>query len=412
MRDRWLHVPLVLFAGAAILAAFGWLKNVNERSLDQWYAARSHEILHKFDGVRRYDQTFRPPKLSTNSYLDIVEFQPLTADGPRENATLLMLCRNWELPGVLSSMRSLEDRFNGRFHYDWVFLNDVPFDVEFVEATSAMASGRTFYGLVPEDHWDEPGWIDPERYERCLQAMIAQEVPYAGSRSYRNMCRFNSGFFFRHELLDNYDYYFRVEPEVAYFCDFPYDPFRIMREHGKKYGFVITLTEYEQTVPTLWQTVREFAMQHPEYVNMDENLHKFVTDGPENATSLADLDYNMCHFWSNFEIGDLNFFRSPAYLAFFEHLDRSGGFYYERWGDAPVHSLAAALLLRPDEVHHFENIGYYHVPYGTCPAAHAARLTQRCICEWGRDALDVEGTTHTCLDHWWRHGSGKFFLSM
>lgn len=77
--------------------------------------------------------------------------------------------------------------------------------------------------------------------------------------------------------------------------------------------------------------------------------------------------YNRCHFWSNFEIGDLNFWRSEAYMKYFEHLDNAGGFYYERWvsvrkrlstfrsvnslmrccfvqGDAPVHSIGAALF--------------------------------------------------------------------
>ena len=29
---------------------------------------------------------------------------------------------------------------------------------------------------------------------------------------------------------------------------------------------------------------------------------------------------------------------------------RQGGFYFERWGDAPVHSLAAAMLLNSSEV--------------------------------------------------------------
>lgn len=33
--------------------------------------------------------------------------------------------------------------------------------------------------------------------------------------------------------------------------------------------------------------------------------------------------------WSNFEIADLDFWRSDAYLKFFEFLDQSGGFYYE-----------------------------------------------------------------------------------
>ena len=33
--------------------------------------------------------------------------------------------------------------------------------------------------------------------------------------------------------------------------------------------------------------------------------------------------------WSNFEIADMDFWRGEAYTAFFEYLDRRGGFYYE-----------------------------------------------------------------------------------
>jgi hypothetical protein len=36
---------------------------------------------------------------------------------------------------------------------------------------------------------------------------------------------------------------------------------------------------------------------------------------------------------------------------------KEGGFFYERWGDAPVHSLAAALFLKPEEIHFFQDIG-------------------------------------------------------
>ena len=34
--------------------------------------------------------------------------------------------------------------------------------------------------------------------------------------------------------------------------------------------------------------------------------------------------------------------------------DQSGGFWNERWGDAPVHSLAAGLFLEPEQIHYFE----------------------------------------------------------
>jgi hypothetical protein len=33
--------------------------------------------------------------------------------------------------------------------------------------------------------------------------------------------------------------------------------------------------------------------------------------------------------YNNFEISDLDFWRGEAYTAYFNHLDRSGGFYYE-----------------------------------------------------------------------------------
>lgn len=49
----------------------------------------------------------------------------------RENATLVFLSRNSELKGVLSSMRSLENRFNHKYQYPWVFLNDEEFTNEF-----------------------------------------------------------------------------------------------------------------------------------------------------------------------------------------------------------------------------------------------------------------------------------------
>jgi len=44
-----------------------------------------------------------------------------------------------------------------------------------------------------------------------------------------------------------------------------------------------------------------------------------------------------------------------------EHLDKLGGFYSERWGDASIRSFAATLLLKPEEIHYFgDDICYCH----------------------------------------------------
>jgi hypothetical protein len=115
-----------------------------------------------------------------------------------------------------------------------------------------------------------------------------------------------------------------------------------LRDNKKTYGFTISFYEWEKTIPTLWSTVKEFMNLYPQYVS------------PENAMNyLSDDDgekYNLCHFWSNFEIADMDFWRSEAYTKFFEFLDSKGGFYYERWGDAPVHSIAAALFMPKDQL--------------------------------------------------------------
>jgi len=90
--------------------------------------------------------------------------------------------------------------------------------------------------------------------------------------------------------------------------------------------------------------------------------------------------YNLCHcgfkfscsepslipgfpVWSNFEIADMEFWRSEAYQKFFDHLESKGGFYYEvisclvRWtrpsidtttttcSDGGTHQFIALLLL-------------------------------------------------------------------
>jgi alpha 1,2-mannosyltransferase len=49
----------------------------------------------------------------------------------RANATFVMLCRNIDLHGVISSIQQVQDRFNRDYKYPWVLLNDEPFTEEF-----------------------------------------------------------------------------------------------------------------------------------------------------------------------------------------------------------------------------------------------------------------------------------------
>ncbi|KAG1753470.1 glycosyltransferase family 15 protein [Suillus lakei] len=343
----------------------------------------------------------------------------------RANATLVMLARNNDLNGVISSVEQLEARFNRKFNYPWVFLNDEPFSTDFKRRVSVLTDADVSFGLIPREEWVQPDWIDEGRAQEGRNKLVRQGVIYGGKFiidlifftilpskpqavfrtyvlathpgtilssvvSYRNMCRFNSGFFFRHELLTPYKWYWRVEPDVRYYCDLDYDPFLFMEDRDKVYGFTISMPEWEPTIPSLWSTVKNFIAEYPQYVSPDNSMD-FLSDNAGDS-------YNMCHFWSNFEIADMDFWRSEAYTKFFEYLEKTGGFYYERWGDAPVHSIAAALFTRKDQIHFFKDIGYKHAEFAHCPQGKQWR-EGHCSCD-PNDNFDF--AQNSCLRHFMR----------
>lgn len=293
--------------------------------------------------------------------------------GERVNATFVTLARNSDVWEIARSIRQVEDRFNRNYGYDWVFLNDAEFDDTFKKVTTALTSGKTRYGKIGPEHWGFPDFIDQERAKKVREDMKERKIIYGDSISYRHMCRYESGFFFRHPLMLEYEWYWRVEPSIELFCDVAYDPFKFMRDNKKKYSFVLSLFEYVETIPTLWDSVKGFMKAHPEHIEKDNSMGFLSDDGGET--------YNHCHFWSNFEIGNLDWLRSKQYIDYFEHLDKDGGFFYERWGDAPVHSIAAGLMLKKEEIHFFNDIAYYHVPFTHCPTGEQTRLDLKCHCD-------------------------------
>ncbi|KAJ7155949.1 glycosyltransferase family 15 protein [Mycena crocata] len=307
-------------------------------------------------------------------------------DGRRANAVFVILARNGDLNGIIVSMKQMEDRFNKKYNYPYVFLNEEPFSDGFKKRVSALTDGKVQFGLIPHDHWYQPSWIDETRATAAREEMVKNNVIYGGSVSYRNMCRFNSGFFYRHELLKPYRYYWRVEPDVKFFCDLDYDPFLVMQDQNKVYGFTISLFEYLATIPTLWNAVKEFTHSNPELVNIDNAMGFLSDDGGET--------YNKCHFWSNFEIADLDFWRGEAYSKFFDFLDEKGGFYYERWGDAPVHSIGVALFAKKEQIHFFNDIGYRHEPFQHCPQG-AAHTKGKCWCD---ETQNFDHEWYSCLN--------------
>jgi len=291
----------------------------------------------------------------------------LTQNEERANATILVLVRNSELKGMLDSMRSLERSWNHQFHYPWMFVNDEAFTPDFMAKTQAATESLCSYETIPAHHWEVPAHIDKVVMDASFERMTSEGVRYARSLSYRQMCRWYSGSFYKLPALQQYRYYWRVEPGVEFFCMIDYDVFKFMQQHNKTYGFTIAVREKPASIETLWPVTLDFASANPEMIAEDNAMPFLLHNSSSKGNDTVGNTYNTCHFWSNFEIGDMDFWRSEAYEAYFAHLDHAGGFFYERWGDAPVHTIGAALLQSADRIHYFHDIGYHHPPYRNCP---------------------------------------------
>ncbi|KAI0393864.1 glycosyltransferase family 15 protein [Xylariaceae sp. FL0594] len=327
-------------------------------------------------GVARPTTDLDPP-FATSCQSPDVDGDSDNGGAARENAVLVMLARNGERVNAKKTVRSVEKHFNQWFGYPILFLNDEPWDERFVKELNETAGGRAVFEVVPRSQWTFPDWIDPDLARESIREQARDGgAPHAGKEGYHHMCRFYSGQFYQLDALKKFKWYWRIEPDVEYTCAITYDPFVEMAKRKKVYGYTMALWEVGKSCPSLFRATVDWkeaaglpttslwrAMIEPSWAPFP--FRRLLSWIP-HRDRFGDA-WSLCHFWSNFEIADLDFFRSRAYREYFEYLDKAGGFYYERWGDAPIHSLAVAMLADPKQIHHFADIGYRHADLYQCP---------------------------------------------
>ncbi|KAH8649028.1 glycolipid 2-alpha-mannosyltransferase-domain-containing protein [Xylariales sp. PMI_506] len=324
----------------------------------------------------------------------------------RPKAAFVALVRNSEEAGMVHSILQIEARFNSRkiHRYPWVFFNDEPFTNSFMASISNATSSTVYFEIINRNHWKVPEWIDKGRFDVGRQYQGSIGVGKAWLESYHLMCRWNAGLFALEDRLQQFDWYWRVEPDVQYTCNINYDVFRFMQDNKMAYGFNMAILDDARSFPSLWERTQAFSRTNKDMVNPQADMRWLLHDTDEPMRMIRSgfgfqeslsAEYNNCQFYSNFEIGSLDFFRGKEHQTYFRHLDRAGGFFYERYGDAPVHTLSVSMFLPKNRVWFFRDIGYSHGLCETCPP-HSSTLTMGPDADRGR-ASYTELTVE--LDH-------------
>lgn len=172
------------------------------------------------------------------------------------------------------------------------------------------------------------------RYVQRLIANVTSRITGKASRTNEINRKF-----YQLDVLKRYKWYWRLEPDVDFTCAITYDPFVQMARHKKVYGFTIALWEVGKSCPSLFRSMADWkemmgiptnglwkAMVSPSWVPYP--FRRFMSWLPYR--DVRGDEWNLCHYWSNFEIADMDVFRTRAYQDLFEYLDKKGGFYFER----------------------------------------------------------------------------------
>lgn len=151
--------------------------------------------------------------------------------------------------------------------------------------------------------------------------------------------------FYTLPALEKFEWYWRIEPDVDFMCHITYDPFVEMRKHGKIYGYAQALWEMTETCPNLFVEMNNWKEDHRVPTRdlwrsmiiaswVPFPIRRYFA-APNRDHDRFGNHWNKCHYWTNFEIANMGFFRDREYQDLFKYLDEKGGFYYERVSFTP-----------------------------------------------------------------------------
>lgn len=74
-------------------------------------------------------------------------------------AVIVVLVRNDELKPWIKTMQQFEARYNRRYNYPYVFINDQEFSESFRTLTAKTTSAKTTFAVIPKEHLAHPEWV-------------------------------------------------------------------------------------------------------------------------------------------------------------------------------------------------------------------------------------------------------------
>ncbi|KAI7818253.1 nucleotide-diphospho-sugar transferase [Gamsiella multidivaricata] len=276
----------------------------------------------------------------------------------RANGVFVILTHEDELQKARETVRQIEDRFNRDRNYPWIVLTPLPLTTRSRNLISQLTKGTTTFGTIPHEQWRLPKWIEAAMVRNGDYAKMRLGMNKT-SLLERHRWRYMSGFLAQHKLLDQYEFFWRVDPGVCILCDVEEDPMLMLKSSGQKFAWSLLSTVNEASVPGALSLIERFKSTHPELIPDSRDEAFLVREAGDAFTA--------CTYGVETSIARVNFFRSPAYQAYFEYVDRQGPIYYHKWSDAAVTTIGLGLLAPRSDTLFLEHLGWSYGSIAYCP---------------------------------------------
>ncbi|QUC21037.1 uncharacterized protein UV8b_05278 [Ustilaginoidea virens] len=197
-------------------------------------------------------------------------------------------------------MYQLEDAFNRKYMYDWIFFSTEQLSEKFRRYTSNATLATCIYEVIRNSDVGTHCWRTTRQGPDGAPTQASQESPSPSPtraeyldplQSLRQIQRWNNGPFAREKRLQSYDWFWRIEPGVQFTFDITFDVFRFMRDHNITYGSNrATVAPFHTS--SLSQQVQRFMDKHPDLLHADADVSWLLgSSGSSNARQALQSDY-------------------------------------------------------------------------------------------------------------------------
>ena len=248
--------------------------------------------------------------------------------------------------------------FNKRYNYPVIILHEGDYDKtsqdEIILSVREDHRQCVSFKQLDKKDFEIPTHIDINKLEKCV---ALQPVPYWRNIKYRLMCYFWVKRFFKY--TEGYDYVMRLDDDSIIEEPIKDNLFALMQAKDLVYMSNIVHIDcgicnygmkelFEEILPTSKQQLNSGMFvpnKLPNNVPYFEKVRQLCSIVNDKEVNVSEFTIEMpLMYYNNFFITSTAFWKRQDVINVIDKIDKHGGIFYYRYGDAPLHTIIVSLL--------------------------------------------------------------------